>query len=57
VGVNVPVGGRGVNDGVKDGKGVAMIGVTGVFVIGGTRVNVGIGVGRVLRFTVIKPAQ
>lgn len=57
MGVNVPVGGTGVNDGVKDGKGVANIGVTGVFVIIGTRVKVGLGVGRVLRLTVIKPAQ
>jgi hypothetical protein len=57
VGVNVSVGGSDVNEGVKDGKGVAMIGVTGVLVFVVTAVNVGIGVGRVFKFTVTKPAQ
>jgi hypothetical protein len=57
VGINVWVGGNGVNDGVNEGKGVAMIGVTGVFVFVGGMVIVGVGVGRVFILTVIIPAQ
>ena len=57
MGVNVSVGGSEVNEGVKDGKGVAMIGVTGVFVFVWTKVKVGRGVGRDFRFTVTRPAQ
>jgi len=57
VGLNVWVGGNGVNDGVNEGKGVAMIGVTGVFVFVGGMVIVGVGVGRVFILTVIIPAQ
>jgi hypothetical protein len=51
------VGGSGVKEGVKDGNGVTMKGVTAVLVLVGTSVKVGAGVGRDLRFTVTKPAQ
>lgn len=57
VGINVWVGGNGVNDGVKEGKGVAMIGVTGVLFFVGGMVIVGVGTGRVFMRTVIIPAQ
>lgn len=51
------VGGRGVKEGVKDGKGVTTIGVTAVLVLVGISVKVGAGVGRDRRLTVTKPAQ
>jgi hypothetical protein len=57
VSVRVQVGSGGVLDGVKEGKGVAKIGVTGVFVLVGMVVIVGVGVGRDFRFMVTRPAQ
>ena len=58
VAVRVIVGSGGVMEGVKEGKGVAIIDVTmTVLVWLGTAVRDGVGVGRNLKFTVIRPAQ